>query len=325
MVFGSLSLQRMNRVVGLSIVPLMLLSIAVFSRFAKDPTPAEPPTEGTLVVANLRRESLTFIDLAKDERAELVLPGPPHELLVAEGRLYVTLGRGNLIVEVDTVARAVLRTLPLEGEPHGLAFLGGNLYVTLDKANEAVVIDRASLTELRRLPTGNTPHVIAATGGAILVTDSRDNVLRQLEPSPGQVATGGQPEGLAIVGGVAVTADAGGGTVTFARVPGLGEPRTLRIGAAPVRVTPLDASRVLVSLQGDDRVAVVDAVRGEVTKRLAVGARPDGACVSPGGDYVAVASNAAGAVDFYETAKWRRAPALSLEPGLGACAWLPAR
>jgi hypothetical protein len=113
--------------------------------------------------------------------------------------------------------------------------------------------------------------------------------------------------------------------VRVQRVPGLGEPRTLRIGAAPVRVTPLDASRVLVSLQGDDRVAVVDAVRGEVTKRLAVGARPDGACVSPGGDYVEVASNAAGAVDFYETAKWRRAPALSLEPGLGACAWLPAR
>lgn len=130
---------------------------------------------------------------------------------------------------------------------------------------------------------------------------------------------------MAIAGGVAVTADAAGGTVTFARVPGLADPRTLRIGPAPVRVTPLDSSRVLVSLQGEDRVAVVDAVRGTVEKRLSVSARPDGACAAPGGGYVAVASNAVGAIDFYETAKWRRAPALTLAAGLGACAWLPAR
>lgn len=318
-------MQRMNRVVSLSIIPLMLLTIAVFSRVAKDPTPADPPGEGTLVMANLRRETLTFVDLAKDQRAELVLPGPPHELLIAEGRLYVTLGRGGMVVEVDTTARAILRTLKLEGEPHGLAFLGGNLYVTLDKGNEVVVIDRATMTELRRIPTGNTPHVIAATGGAIVVTDSRDNTLRQLEPSPATVPTGEQPEGLAITGGIAVTADALSGTLTFARVPGLAEPRTLRIGASPVRVTPLDTSRVLVSLQGDDRVAVVDVLRGEVTKRLSVADRPDGTCVSPGGGYVAIASNASGAVDLFETAKWRKAPQLQFDPGLGGCAWLPAR
>lgn len=315
----------MNRVVSLSIIPLMLLTIAVFSRLAKDETPAEPPTAGTLVVANLRRETLTFIDLADDRRAELVVPGPPHEMVVAEGRLYVTLGRGGLVVEVDTQAKAILRTLQLDGEPHGLAFLAGNLYVTLDKGNAVVVIDRATLTELRRLPTGSTPHVIAASGAAILVTDSRDNALRQLEPSPVTVATGEQPEGLAVVGGVAVTADAAGGTLTFATAPGLAGPRTLHIGASPVRVTALDDVRALVSLQGDGRIAVVNVSKGQVERRLSVAARPDGTCVAPGGSYVAVASNAAGTVDLFETVDWHRAPEITLAAGLGACAWLPAR
>lgn len=315
----------MNRIVSLSVIPLMLLTIAVFSRFAKDPTPAEPPTEGTLVVANLRRETVTFVDLATANRRELALPGPPHELLVEGGRLYVTLGRANLLAEVDIGARAILRTISLEGEPHGLATLGGNLYVTLDKGNAVAVIDRATMTELRRLPTGDTPHVIAATGAAIVVTDSRDNALRQLEPVAATVPTGAQPEGLVIVGGVAVTADANSGTVTFAKVPGLADVRTLRIGALPVRVIPLDGARALVSLQGDGTVAVVDVAKGEVAKRLRVAARPDGTCVSPDGGYLAVASNGEGTLDLFETGKWHRAPSLAFEPGLGACAWLPVR
>ena len=318
-------MQQVNRIASLSVIPLMLLTIAVFSRVAKDPTPAAAPTDGTIVLANLRLETLTFVDLGSDKRTELALPGPPHEMLVAEGRLYVTLGRGDLLVEVDLSARAILRTLKLEGEPHGLASLGGNLLVTLDKGNEVVVVDRATLTELRRLPTGNTPHVIAATGAAIVVTDSRDNVLRQLEPSPATAPTGGQPEGLAIVGPVALSADATGGTLTFATVPGLADARTLHIGAAPVRVTALDASHALVSLQGDGKVAVVDVARGEVTKRLSVAARPDGTCISPDGAYLAVASNADGTVDLFQTDGWRRAPSLASAAGLGACVWLPAR
>jgi len=309
--------------VSLGIIPLMLLSIAVFSRFAKDPTPADSPTTGVLVVANLQTEMLTFMDLGKRLRTDVSLPGPPHEMLVAEGRLYVTLGRGGLLLEIDPAAHSILRTLRLDGEPHGIAYLGGNLYVTLDKSNQVVVVDRATMTELRRLPTGNTPHAIAATGGAIIVTDSRDNTLRQIEPALQTVASGAQPEAIAIVAGVAVTADAEGGTLTFAEVPGLSGVRTLSIGRAPVRVTPLDATRVIVSLQGDAKLAVVDVTKPEVTKRLRTGERPDGTCLSPDGSYVAAVSNAAGTVDFFEQDGWRRAPSLQFEAGAGACAWLP--
>lgn len=320
---GQLSLPQINRFASLGILPLMLLAIAVFSRSAQGSTPAVPPTSGTLVVANLREETLTFVHLADDLREELLLPGPPHELALDGGRLYVTLGRANLLVEVDPDAPGILRTLKLEGEPHGLAILGGNLYVTLDKANEVVIIDRATLTELRRLPTGDTPHVVAATGAGIVVTDSRANALRQLEPAHTTVATGGQPESVAIAGGYVVSADAAGGTLTVAKFPGLAEARAVLVGALPVRVTALDSSRVLVSLQGAGEVAIFNVESFRLEKRLKVGARPDGLCSTEAADYVAVASNADGRVDFFEVKGWKRAPYITLKAGLGSCLWLP--
>ncbi len=322
---GQLSLARMNRFASLGILPLMLLAIAVFSRSAQGSSPADPPGVGTLVVSNLREETLTFIRLENGRWDELLLPGPPHELVMEGGRLYVTLGRANLLAEVDPDGPGILRTLKLDGEPHGLAALGGNLYVTLDRANEVVVIDRATFTELRRVPTGNTPHVIAATGAAIVVTDSRDNTIRQLEPTSEIAATGGQPEGIAFVGRNAVTADATGGTLTIADIPGLGNARTVAVGLSPVRVVALDDTTAIVALQGAGQVAVFDLPSGKVKKRLNVAARPDGLCGSPAGDYLAVASNADGKVDLFAVKGWRRAPSVSLRPGLGSCLWLPSR
>jgi hypothetical protein len=322
---GQLSLARVNRLASLGILPIMVLAITFFSRLTTSAHPAEPPTNGTLVVANLRTESLTFIHLETGAREELLLPGPPHEMLEAEGRIYVTLGRGNLLVEVDPAAHAMLRTVRLEGEPHGLAFLGGNLYVTLDKANELVVLDRASLTELRRIETGSTPHVIAASDASIIVTDSRDDALRQVEPSEIRTPTGAQPEGIAIVGSHVVTADAEGGSGTVAEAGGLQHAVTIDVGPAPIRVLPLDGTNALVALQGKGEVAILDVIKQRVTERISVGSRPDGLCLAPGSDYLAVASNAEGTVDLLSTASWDKAPALSLAVGLGSCLWLSER
>jgi DNA-binding beta-propeller fold protein YncE len=320
------NLPKMNRIASFLILPMLTLAIVVFSRFADDgESDAPPPSDGVIVVANLRSESLTFIDLLTGAKRELVLPGPPHEMVQIDGRLYVTLGRGGAIAEVDVAAAAILRVLPLEGEPHGIALYGGNIVVTLDKANAAAVIDRATLTELRRYPTGATPHVVAVTSDAILVTDSRANVLRQLVPAVRTTATGGQPEGLAIAGAFAVTADAGGGTVTIASAADLSGARTFEVGELPVRVTPYDAQQVLVSLQGEGEIAVVEAATGKVRRRIDTAARPDGTCIAPGGDYFAAAANAGGQLELFSTGDWKRVTATPLSAGLGACLWLPAR
>lgn len=320
------NLKRVNRIASLGILPAMTLVIVVFSRFAGSDGPApEPPRNGLLVVANLRTESLTLANLESGEQRHLALPGPPHEMVATDGRLYVTLGRGEALVEVELSSAAILRVLPLEGEPHGIAVWGNNLIVTLDKANEAVVLDRASLTELRRYPTGETPHVVAVSGEAVLVTDSRGDTLRQLEPGTKSIRTGGQPEGIAITGGYAATADYLGGTLTVARAGDLSGASSLSVGAAPVRVTALAGGQVLVSLQGRGEVALVDLATLSVKRRLKTAARPDGLCVDPDGRNFAVASNHEGRVEVFSTEAWKSSLQLNLDPGLGACLWLAGR
>lgn len=322
-VLRDLSITRVNRIASLAILPMMLLAIGVFAGLANRAKGVEPPAEGAIAVANLRDESLTVIYPRDGSRTELLLPGPPHELVAAGGRLYITLGRANALIEVDPYAPGILRTLPLDGEPHGLAELAGNLYVTLDKANTVVVIDRATLSELRRIPTGDTPHTIAASRQGVFVTDSRANTLRALEPAALSAPTGAQPESVAVAGGSVFTADAMGGTVTMASVPGLEGARTFPVGSGPVRVLALP-SVLAVSLQGAGEVALLD-FEGNVKRRLKVAQRPDGLCASPGGAYLGVASNAAGVIEVFLTGPWKRATSYQLNDGLGACLWLPER
>ena len=323
---GSFTLSRMNRLASLAILPLMTLAIVVFAQFTDaGSSEAPPPASGTVVVANLRDETLSFVDLATGTTRELSVPGPPHEIVETGGRLYVTLGRADALVEVEPGSASILRVIPLAGEPHGLAAWGDNLIVTLDKANAAIVLDRASLTEIRRYPTGNTPHVVAVSSDAVLVTDSRDNAIRQLLPGDAVIPSGLQPEGIAIAGHLVVTADAAGGTLTIAGASNLTSPATVAVGSGPVRVIALDSSRVLVSLQGEDRLAVVDLKAREVVRRITTGERPDGLCPSPDGKYAGSAANGDGALHIFATQDWGSVLRLNLSAGLGSCLWLPVR
>ena len=96
----ALSLAQINRIASLATIPLMLLAILAFSRAAGREPEIPLPSEGTVVIASLRAESLTFHNFATGRATTLALPGPPHELLALDARLYVTLGRANLVAEI---------------------------------------------------------------------------------------------------------------------------------------------------------------------------------------------------------------------------------
>jgi len=321
-----MSLNRVNRLARLAILPLMALTIA----FAWRAQPREveatpPPAKGTLVVANLRAESLTFIDLALDppQARSLAVPGPAHELAVLGSHLYVTLGRADRLVEVDPRAPGILRSVEFpEATPHGLAVAPGRLLVSLDTANRVDELDAFTLATLGSWPTGDTPHAVAYAGGEIYVTDSRDGRLRLLGDAPRLADTSALPESLAIVGNLAVTADADGRALTVFERETLRHLRHIDLGAAPVRVIPLDATRVLVSLSDTSEVAVVDVATGAIERRRTVGARPDGLCLDPAGEYLAVVSNADNRVDFFRVEDWSPAGSLSTPDGPGSCIWL---
>lgn len=320
-----LSLATMNRLAAVAVLPIMLMAILVFSRPAQRERELPLPTGGTVVVANLRSATLTFHNLATARADTLALPGPPHELIEFNGRLYVTLGRADLIAEVDPAGPGILRLLPLPGEPHGIAERAGSLLVTLDKANAVVTIDPATFTEVHREPTGDTPHVVATSSHGAFVTGSRDNTVRRLGTEPASAVTGGLPEGLALAGDRVVTADYLSGTLSVFDAKDLGLLGSIDVGAGPVRVVGLDDQRALVATQGTPRLLVVDVAGLRIEEQLEVPARPDGICLSPDGGHVGIASNAEGVVRIFATGSWRGAGAILAGDGPGACLWLPSR
>jgi DNA-binding beta-propeller fold protein YncE len=315
----------MNRLAGVAILPIMLLAILVFSRSAQTEGDLALPATGTIVVANLRSESLTFHDLARNRATTLVLPGPPHEMLALGGRLYVTLGRANLVAEVDPGGPGILRLLQLAGEPHGIAERDGALLVTLDKAAAVVSIDPATFTEISREPTGDTPHMVAVSPHGTFVTDSRDNTLRRLGDPPLTATTGDLPEGIAIAGNRAVTADNLSGTLSVFEAETLAPLGSIPVGAGPVRVIALDDRRVAVVTRTTPRLVVADVARLRIEKEVDLPARPDGTCLSPDGQYLGVASNAGGTVRILATGNWRGAGSIPAGDGPGACLWLSGR
>jgi DNA-binding beta-propeller fold protein YncE len=301
----------------------MALAVAFFSRAAKAEPDVALPRDGVLVIGQLRGEGLTIHDFEDAPGArELLLPGPPHEMVAVDGRLYVTLGRGNAVAEIDPLAPGVLRVLRLEGEPHGIAAAGDKLFVTLDRGDALVTVELPAFVELSRSYTGDTPHTVAGAGSTAFVTDSRDNRIEAMGAMSGSAATGSLPEAVAVVGNLVLTADYEGGTLSLFSTPGLQSAGRVALGGHPVRILQLDGERVAVALNDSSQVAIVNLRNLKVERRVKVLGRPDGLCLNPGGTHLAVVSNEANAVQVFELSTWRLATTLDAGSGPGQCAWL---
>lgn len=320
------SVVRLNRFASLAVLPVMLLAILAFSRQAQRQPAVPPPSEGTLVVASLRADLLELRSLSDGTSRTLALPAAPHELVEANGRLYVTITRAGLLAEVDPAAPGLLRLVTLPGQPHGLAFDPAQrvLYVSLDAADELVALDVATLAEIDRWPTGATPHIVVLAGGVPHVAAARDDRLEAVRPSGGvAVPVGRLPEAVAALPALVAAASYVDGTLHLVRPLSLEPIADIPLGGGPVRILPLDARTLAVALQEAGQVAIVDVERRAVLRRLEVPARPDGLCRSPSGAYLAVVSNAESRITVFETASWRVAARYSVAEGPGACLWLP--
>ncbi len=316
--------EKMGRIISMMALPLMAVVIVLASRAVGTSAQVRtPPDRGLLVVANLRGESLTLVDLSGATGTRtLQVGGPPHEMVAVEGRVYATIGRLDRLIEVDPRAPGLLRALALAGEPHGIAADGSSLLVTLDKANAVAVIDRDGLIEESRRTTGETPHAIATFGPEAYVTASRANRLAAQHAGGATAATGKLPESVAVVGGYVVTANAGDGTLSVFTKDKLVLVGTVKLGGSPVRVIALDDAHVAVSLGSSAEVVVVDIARFRIDRRQKVGSRPDGLCLSPSRDYIAVVSNGDDLARVFRLPTWTPVMALVTGDGPGACLWL---
>lgn len=311
--------KSLNRAALIAILPLMAFAISAMTKGTGGGA-AVAPHEGVLVVANLRDDSLSFLDFAAGSTRTLLLTGAPHELVAVDGRIYATVPHRDLLVEVDPAAPGVLRSVSLPGQPHGLAAQGDDLFVALDEASSLVHLGRVPLTEYAREPAGNTPHAVAAEGSSVFVAVARENSLA-LSGTGRTAETGPLPESVAIAGRYVVTADAGGSLSVFdkASLEFIGR---MHLEGGPTRVVTVAGETVAVSLNESGQVAIVDLARWRVVRKIVTFPRPDGLCLSPEGSYLAVVSNATDTVQVFATASWRRAAMYATGRGPGSCVWL---
>ncbi|MFN0147167.1 MAG: YncE family protein [Dehalococcoidia bacterium] len=319
--------KKVNRMATLAILPLMVVVIMAGTRGSSAKRePPEAPTEGTLMVANLRDESLTIHPLASlAAPITLLLGGAPHELALANGRLYASLPREESVIEIDPRAPGILRTLTIAGQPHGLTTApdGRTLFATTDTGNELVRLALSGFERTASWPTGSTPHGVAISGDLAFVVDARDRALRRIDLATGESQTtpaGIMPESVTIAGDHVVVADAASGRVYWFTKE-LKLAGGVELGGVPVRVVTINAQTVAVAQNEAGQVAIIDLATGEVVRELKVAGRPDGLCLSPSGRFLGIVSNDHDSVHIFRTSDWKVMLTLATGDGPGACAW----
>lgn len=324
--FGNIeALRSVGKWATLGIIPIMVIALLMMNRTVNGGSKsADPPDSGTLVVASLRNESVTFYIFGDEPTSQfLSLGGTPHEMVEANGRLYLTSTEPSQLVEILPGLPGVLRAADLPGSAHGLATDGGSVWVTVEETNELLKFDIETFTASLRWGTRTTPHAVALSGTGVpfVVTAGTDHIT-SYGPVPREERTDGSPESVAVVGEWVVTGNADGHSLSVFNVADLAPLGDIELDGRPIRVLAIDETRVAVSLDGANKVVIVDLVQGRVTERLDSGGRPDGLCLTPDGAYLAIVSNADDIVQVRSTENWAVAIQISTVDGPGACLWL---
>jgi len=319
--------NRLNRFATIAVLPLLVFGAMLATKATESASDSagerDLSGEGLLVVANLQSQDLTLYSFGSSGVAQtLQLPGPPHEIARLGDRLYITLGRKDLLVEVDPFAPGILRTVALPGHPHGIAIDSRGIHVSLDDANEVVTLDWSTLDVTGRQSVGDTPHVIATREGATFVTDSRDGSLRRIDDTGHVEVTAGMlPEAIAVAGHYILVADADGGQVLAFDADTLAQSAAVELPGRPVRVV-VHGSTLLVARNGAATLSVLSLPSLAPVADVNVGPLPDGICFSPSGRFVATPTNGDGRVVIIETGAWKVVGTLPAGIGPGACAWV---
>lgn len=223
-----------------------------------EPLPPRPPDEGSLA-ARFR------------EPDDALYRSPIGLAVSADGhRVWVSCERQDAVLELDPVARSVVRTFAVGDSPFEILpdRAGQRLYVSNRDSDDVSELDLASGRELRRLPGGDDPHGLALdpTGQHLAVASLAEDSVSFLD-----LATGREVRRLT----------AGRAPFDLAATP---DGRTLFVTAQLTSPVPFQTPSVLeqtgidlTARQVVDRRALLSTVFGQ------------GAAVSPDGAFVVTA------------------------------------
>lgn len=258
------------------------LLVLVVALLGCAPPPAGPGE--ILLVGNKSENTLSLIALADGREIARLPTGPmPHEIAVSpDGKQAAVVAYGGSTIDVfDLASRTKLRTIELapNQRPHGLLWLSdGRIVATAEGSKSVVVITPAG--EMRAISTGsNGSHMVTVAPGNRLayVANIFSGTVSVVDLDAGaklrDIATGGQPEGIALARG---GAELWVGDLSTPRVQVFDTATGAKLGevaidpvAIRVATTP-DGMTVVTSNIGSGTISVIDVRSRRVTRTIRV-------------------------------------------------------
>ena len=228
---------------------------------------AVSPDGHQIYVTDFNARSISVIDTAQLTVIDTIAVGrgAVNVILSADGtRAYVTNELDDTLSVIDTATRQVIRTIPLLYRPHGMSLgvdpttgaVDQRLYVANLGSDQVTVLNTATLEVITHVTVGNTPDSPLATkdGKQVWVTNYGE----------------GEASTLSLVD-----------TLSFTEI------YTLPVGIYPhgIKFAP-DGSQLYVSVQGEDKLVVVDPATRQLVATYPAGNAPHGLGISPDGRYL---------------------------------------
>ena len=232
----------------------VLLALAVFSG-----SPAKAAEwQGTIVTANERDNTLSFITWPEKVQTRIPIPIAPHNVhFTRDGKLLLAVGvasggkgheqhgAGGLLVIIDGASPKAgpMATVAVVGHPaHVVVDRDGRFaYVTDAASNAVMVVDLTTKAVVVSIPVGTYPH------GLRMSPDEREIYVANMRAD----------------------------SVSVIDVEGRKEAARIRVGKRPVQVgfTP-DGKFAFASLNAENAVAIIDTAKRALVAKKAVGRGP---------------------------------------------------
>jgi len=193
----------------------MQLMAVVLALLSSPSTPAA--TSGTLIVANMRDNTASIIDIASRKTIAVVPTGQgPHEVAVSHDGKWAVVSNygvrgapGNSLTVIDVERAAVTRMIDLGQyqRPHSAAFLPGDavFVVTSEASRNLLLVNFASGQVEAAIPTNASgSHMVAVTadGKRAWTTNVGDGTVSELDIAGRKYVTtmpvAGRNEGIAV-------------------------------------------------------------------------------------------------------------------------------
>jgi YVTN family beta-propeller protein len=237
--------------------------------------------------------TVSIIDIASHRRTGVIDLGQyrrPHGITVDRrtGHIFVTTERPSALVEVDPVARKVVRAYDVKGKAPHIVVLGPGsefAYTSNDNSGTISAI-RLATGDVKVIPAGKRPQgqALSPDGKFVYITLEDDNAIAILDTGKneivGRITTGRSPNRVAVTpdGKTLVYSMQLAGAVGFAEVATRRQIAQVPVGGQTMSIAlSPDARSAYTGIQEHDRIAVVSVRDRKLAKtfKTAPGSGPD--------------------------------------------------